>query len=118
MGSNEINMTNMMGASNKPFDYLAVGMMPLVSDLPSWREALVEPGYALACDPSSIDSLVAAMTWCAENPVQVREIGERGRLRITKDWNYEFQFARVMQRLLKDGCPVVHENFRSRKSVT
>ena len=49
-GAGDINMRYMAGASNKPFDYLAVGAMPLVSDLPDWRAMYVEPGFARACD--------------------------------------------------------------------
>jgi glycosyltransferase involved in cell wall biosynthesis len=92
LGSREINMAHMTGASNKPFDYMAVGLMLLVSDLPEWREMYVKPGYARACDPGRVESLAPAMAWCIQNPARVREMGEAGRQRIAAEWNYERQF--------------------------
>ena len=98
--ADDINIRHMAGASNKPFDYLAVGTALLVSDLPGWREMYVEPGYAIACDPSDAESLTRAMTWCADNLAQVRAMGEAGRLRIAAEWNYERQFAPVADEIL------------------
>jgi glycosyltransferase involved in cell wall biosynthesis len=98
--SGEINMANMTGASNKVFDYMAVGIMPLVSDLPDWREMFVEPGFARACDPSSVDRLAAAFSWCVQNAECVREMGEMGRQKIVSEWNYERQFAPVLELLV------------------
>ena len=49
---NNINFQHMVGASNKPFDYMACGIPLLVADLPDWSATFVAPGYARACDPS------------------------------------------------------------------
>ncbi len=92
MRSGDINMNHMVGASNKPFDYLAGGLALLVSDLPEWREMFVKPGYALACDPDDPASIAAAITWFLEHPVEMRAMGERGRQRIAEEWNYESRF--------------------------
>ena len=97
--SGDMNMEHMAGASNKAFDYLAVGEMLLVSDLPSWRDMFVLPGYALACDPENVEDLVRAMRWCADNPETVFAMGEQGRRRIAKDWNYERRFDGVLRAL-------------------
>lgn len=93
------NLASMIGASNKPFDYLASGMALLVTDLPEWRDLYVAPGYALACDPREVHSLKRAMAWCCDNPDRVRAMGEAGRQRIAKDWTYERQFAEVKRHL-------------------
>ena len=53
--SEDINMQNMVGASNKPFDYMACGLPLLVTDLPEWTSTFVEPGYARACNPDDTD---------------------------------------------------------------
>lgn len=94
------NMRYMVGASNKPFDYLAVGQMLLVSNLPDWREWFVQSGYAYACNPSDEAELSAAMKWCAEHPEAVRAAGEAGRQRIRSEWNYEKCFAPVLSHLV------------------
>lgn len=86
------NLRTMVGASNKPFDYLACGLALLVSDLPSWRQVYADPGYGLACDPDDATSVAAAVHWFLEHPAETRAMGERGRQRIATDWNYEHQF--------------------------
>ena len=61
-------MSNMTGASNKPFDYMAAGLALLVSDLPDWKTMFVDPGFGLACDPTDADSLLAALAWFIDHP--------------------------------------------------
>ena len=89
------NMRHMTGASNKVFEYLAFGLAPLVSDLAEWRRTFVEPGFALACDPSDVQSIARALRWAADRPGEVRRIVDRGWERLCLDWNYESQFAPV-----------------------
>jgi glycosyltransferase involved in cell wall biosynthesis len=107
----DINLENMTGASNKPFDYLACGLAVLVSRLPGWRELFVNPGYGLDCDPSDPDSVAAALQKFCDHPETVRAMGERGRQRILSEWNYETQFLEVVRLLSERGgsfvpCPV------------
>ena len=91
----DINMSNMTGASNKAFDYLASGLALLVSDLPEWRKMYVDSAYGLACDPNDLASVAQALRWFLEHPAETREMGNRGRERILQEWNYETQFAGV-----------------------
>ena len=95
VASSDINMRHMVGASNKPFDYLAAGLMLLVSDLPDWCEMYVARGLARACDPADTESLAGALAWCVANPDEVRAMGERGRRMIERAWNYETEFAPI-----------------------
>jgi glycosyltransferase involved in cell wall biosynthesis len=86
----------MVGAANKPFDYMANGLALLVSDLPEWRDAFVLPGYAVACDPRDPISLTNTLHWLADHPCEAREMGERGRQQIVRAWNYEAEFEPVV----------------------
>ena len=95
----DVNMANMAGASNKPFDYLACGLALLVSARPEWEEMFVHPGLGLACLPDDADSLAVQLGWFLDHPVATREMGERGRQRILAEWNYETQFAPVLCQL-------------------
>jgi len=97
--TSDLNEQTMVGPSNKPFDYLACGLPLLVSDLPEWQDAFVEPGYALACSSSDPKSIAKSLRWFMEHPEQTREMGERGRLRILTDWNYETQFQKVQEKM-------------------
>jgi glycosyltransferase involved in cell wall biosynthesis len=95
MHTKDINMQAMAGASNKAFDYLACGLALLVSELPDWKSMFVEPGYGLACLPDEPSSVERALRWLLDHPVELRAMGERGRQRIEKEWNYEAQFASI-----------------------
>ncbi len=94
-----VNMQYMIGASNKAFDYLACGLALMVLDLPDWCQMYVEPGYGLACNPNDPESIAAAVYWFLEHPDEMRQMGERGRQRIATEWNYQMQFAPVLQQM-------------------
>ena len=97
MRNGDLNESSMAGASNKPFDYLSCGLALLVSDLPEWKKMFVKPGYGLACNPEDPESIAKALRWFAEHPTETRMMGERGRQRILCEWNYQAQFAPVLE---------------------
>jgi glycosyltransferase involved in cell wall biosynthesis len=90
-----VNLDYLVGASNKPFDYLACGLVLLVPDRLDWRRMYVDPGYGLACDPRDPESISAALLWFGEHPLEIRRMGESGRDKIRGSWNYENGFAPV-----------------------
>lgn len=93
--SNNINEQYMVGASNKAFEYLSSGVPLLVSNITEWVENYVDQGYAIACDPGNPKSIAAAIQWYIHHPVERRNMGELGRMRIIEDWNYENQFESI-----------------------
>jgi glycosyltransferase involved in cell wall biosynthesis len=93
----DINESNMTGASNKPFDYLANGLALLVADRPDWRGMFADAGFGRVCDPRDPVSIAAALRWFLDHPNEMRAMGERGRRRIMDDWNYEAQFRPVQK---------------------
>lgn len=97
--SGDVNNIHKIGASNRPFDYLACGLALLVSDLPDWRATYVEPGYGLACDPDNPESIAASLRWFLDHRDETHKMGELGRQRILAEWNYEQQFQPVLERL-------------------
>jgi glycosyltransferase involved in cell wall biosynthesis len=97
--SEDINLQHMIGASNKAFDYLACSLALLVCNLPDWEQMYVASGYGLACNPNDPDSIAAALYWFLEHPDEMRQMGERGCQRIATEWNYQMQFAPVLQQM-------------------
>ena len=97
--SADVNERAMVGASNKPFDYMASGLALLVPALPEWLGTYVEPGFGLACDPASVGSLAAALRWCLEHSAERLAMGVRGRQKILGEWNYERCFAPVLDQV-------------------
>jgi glycosyltransferase involved in cell wall biosynthesis len=98
--SNDLNMRQMTGASNKPFDYMAAGLALLVSELPDWKTMFVDPGFGLACDPTDVDSLSAALGWFIDHPEGSRAMATRARKKIEAEWNYDTQFRAVLESLV------------------
>jgi len=104
--SDDFNERTMAGASNKPFDYLACGLPVIVADRPEWVDMFVRGGYGLACRAESADSIAEALAWCLAHPAERRAMGERGRLKILNEWNYERLFAPVRRAILTGGAGV------------
>ena len=98
--SRDENMRHMTGASNKVFEYWSNGVVPLVSDLPDWRTAFVDPGYALAGDPREAHSVAQVLRWAADRRDDLLTIATRAWDRLQTDWNYETQFAPVLEVML------------------
>jgi len=95
----DFNMRSMVGASNKPFDYMAAGIPLLVSDLPDWVMTYCAQGFGRCCDPSSAQSVAEALTWFLEHPSERRLMGAMGRQKIQQEWNYDTAFAPIAEEL-------------------
>ena len=100
--SDDVNQQAMIGASNKPFDYLACGLALLVSDLPDWCSMYVDSGYGLACDSTDAEGIATALGWFLDHPTEMRAMGERGRKKIMAEWNYERKFKPVFEHIARD----------------
>ena len=92
----DVNHRYMVGASNKAYEYLAKGLAILVPDTPEWVSEFVTPGYGLPCDTNDYSSIEGALAWFQQHPDETRAMGETGRQRVLKDWNYESGFSVVM----------------------
>jgi glycosyltransferase involved in cell wall biosynthesis len=97
--SNDVNMRHMTGASNKAFDYMAARLALIVSDLRDWNEVFVDPGFALACNAESADSIEAVIRWLIEHPDERLVMANRARRKIETEWNYDAVFAPLLREL-------------------
>jgi glycosyltransferase involved in cell wall biosynthesis len=102
--SADLNERTMLGATNKPFDYLASGLPVLVANLPDWRATFVDSGFGLSCDAASIEDIAAAVRWFLEHPAARLAMGREGRQRIRDQWNYETTFAPVLSGILSGSA--------------
>jgi len=104
--SADFNERRMVGASNKPFDYMACGLPLVVGSLPEWQATFVAGGFARDCHPATADSIADVLRWFDEHPRERRAMGEAGRRQIHECWNYERTFAPVARRILGDDCAI------------
>ena len=96
MCTDEPNLAAMAGASNKVFDYLATGLPILVSDLPDHRRLFVDAGVAKVCDPRDPESIASAFRWFLNNEGEAHQMGMKGKEKVIREWNYEYQFQPVL----------------------
>jgi glycosyltransferase involved in cell wall biosynthesis len=97
--TSDINLTHLLGASNKTFDYMAAGLPLLVSNLPDWKRIFVDAGYGRCCDLADEQSLMQQLDWFAMHNDERRAMGERGRAKIASEWNYERAFQPILTAL-------------------
>lgn len=93
------NLASLAGASNKPFEYLGAGLPLLVSDDLEWVKLFAEPGYAATCNPTDAVSIANALKRFVGDRDYGRAMGAAGRARVLLEWNYEKQFAPVLDAL-------------------
>ena len=94
----------MVGASNKPFDYLACGLALLTNQTPEWESFFGAAGVSIGCDPANADDIARAVLYLRNDPGRRQAMAARGRALIRTTWNYETQFAKVLA-ALEPGVP-------------
>jgi glycosyltransferase involved in cell wall biosynthesis len=73
----------------------AKGTMSKDARNPEFRVPDPGKGYGVAIDPESGESIRAGLDWMLKNREELWEMGERGRQKIQKEWNYEKMFIKV-----------------------
>jgi glycosyltransferase involved in cell wall biosynthesis len=85
------------GASNKVFDYLSCGIPVLVTNCAEWNTFLAAEECSLSCNPADPTSISQAVRKLYQDRNLAQEMGRRGKDRILSGWNYETQFAPVLE---------------------
>ena len=97
--TNDINMKHMVGASNKPFDYLICGLDVIITDRPEWNDFYVTRGLAISCNPDNKFSIVDAIEkYTCGGPEKLGR-GKKVLDLLNSEWNYEFQFRDVYNKV-------------------
>lgn len=109
--SDDVNQRQMVGASNKVYDYLAAGLPVIVSRLRDWIETFVETGYGFASDPTDATEIRGHLQHLLDDTPLRAAMGAAGRSRIENDWNHEREFQSILDAL---GDPMPAEPVRSR----
>ena len=94
------------GGSQRPFEMMGLGLVPLVSDLKEWEDFFVKDGYAYSCNSDSADSIKTALEFLYENRSSLYEIGERNKKKILEEWNYNSEFKKVESYIESPHDPV------------
>ena len=87
----------MVGASNKPFDYLACGLAVLANGSSEWVEFFKEIPAVFHADPADPDAIAAALKCLVGEASTMLSVRHEGIQKIRDDWNYETQFQPVLE---------------------
>jgi len=80
----------------KLFDYMALGLPVITSDLPLLR-AVVEPHRCGFCvSPYDADALATWMIWAIEHPNELKTMGENGRKAVIENYNWEKEATKLL----------------------
>lgn len=90
----------MVGASNKPFDYLACGLAVLTNDTEEWTSFFDNCPSVVACDPASPHSIAEKITELTQNCGQFTLVRQAGVRKVRTEWNYQLQFSPVLNLIL------------------
>jgi glycosyltransferase involved in cell wall biosynthesis len=89
----------MVGASNKPFDYLTCGLPFLTNRTSEWEGFFGAEGVSAGCDPDDADDIARAVLALRGDPARRKRMAATGRRLVETRWNYETQFAPVLEAL-------------------
>ena len=98
--SNSLNIRFLAGASNKRFQYMAVGLPQITNVGTGVEEIFGRHNCALLVNPSSRRELAAALGALLSDAALRTRLGENGRRAHLAGFNYEDQFAPVLTKLV------------------
>lgn len=81
---------------NKLFEYMAAGLPIIASDFQLWRNLIEEVGCGILVDPKCPQAIANAMQWMLDHPNEARLMGQRGRLAVQKQFNWEAESQKLI----------------------
>ena len=83
------------GGSQRPFEYMGLGLVLLITDLEEWEDYFVKDGYGYSCDSESSKSIKNILLTLYNNKSSLYEQGKRNKEKIFLEWNYSNEFKKV-----------------------
>jgi glycosyltransferase involved in cell wall biosynthesis len=80
----------------KLFEFMAMRMPVVMSDLPPSRSFISDDKYALRVKPSDYEAFADAIVHLLDNPELCRKMGKEGRLRVEKEYNWSAEFNKLL----------------------
>jgi glycosyltransferase involved in cell wall biosynthesis len=75
-------------ATNKLFEYMAVGLPIVATDIPYWRKVIEESGCGIVVQGADAEQLADAVRWLLEHPAEAEAMGARGREAALSRYNW------------------------------
>jgi glycosyltransferase involved in cell wall biosynthesis len=94
------NFAHMAGASNKRYEFMACGIPQISNHGPGMQQVIEGNGVGICVDPESPEEIGRQIAYLLSNESLRRKMGERGRRLHLEEYNYEMQFAGVLEALV------------------
>jgi glycosyltransferase involved in cell wall biosynthesis len=75
-------------ATNKLFEYMAVGLPVVSTDIPYWRKVIDETGCGIVVRGADTQQLADAIRWLIEHPAEAEAMGARGKRAAESQYNW------------------------------
>lgn len=92
----------MVGASNKPFDFLACGLAVVTNDTPEWKDFYADCPGVVACNPESPEEIAALVNRMIGDPEKLQRERVAGQNVMRALYNYDRQFDPVCREILNE----------------
>lgn len=79
----------------KLFEYMLSGIPIIASNFPYWKQLIGDANCCLFVEPSNPNAIAQAIEWIFDNPIEAKEMGERGKDFALKNFSWETEFQNL-----------------------
>ena len=83
--------SKMQNLPTKVYEYMAMGMPVILSDIPYNRSVIEEYQFGVVVDPQNVTEIANSITCLMDNPSAMKTMGEKGRELIYGKWNWSIE---------------------------
>jgi glycosyltransferase involved in cell wall biosynthesis len=80
----------------KLYEYMAASIPVIASDFPLWRSIVAGSRCGMLVDPMDARQIAEAIEYVFDHPGQGRDMGERGRSVVERDFNWENEQQKLL----------------------
>ena len=97
----DLNLRFLAGASNKRFQYMAVGLPQVTNSGPGMTDIIKRPDCGLLVNPDSVGEIRRAIVRVVADKALRLRLAENARRAHLREFNYEIQFAPVLETIVE-----------------
>lgn len=80
----------------KVYEYMAMGMPVILSDIPYNRKVVEQYKFGLLVNPDDVEDIADKISFLVEHYEEARQMGERGREIVLKEWNWSKEEEKLL----------------------
>ena len=80
----------------KLFEYMALGLPVLTSDIPMYERVVKDAGCGLVVDPTNVDAVAEALSYLLDHPEEASRMGGRGRRAVQTRYNWKHEADQLL----------------------